>query len=112
MLTTVNHVSHFDTASWVVNTLWLVMATGTLGVGARMFRHMAYLPACWKRGPWYLMAYGLTGYGVGRIGWLFSETSNADHTWVPILYACSGMALLGGAWACERVLIRISSLNR
>lgn len=48
-----------------------------------------------------MMAYGFTGYGMAKLGWLFDSLETAETFWQPMSYLSAIMAGLGVAWTLE-----------
>lgn len=101
MIGSLVHESYLGQLPTWTSVLWIVVASATFALGARLFRHMAYLPARWRRGRWYMMTYGLTGYSVAKIGWLFDDEKVADRFWSPIGYVCALFAIVGAVLVFE-----------
>lgn len=58
------------------------------------------------------MAYGLTGYGVAKIGWLFDAEETAINVWQPISYISGFMAVVGGIWTFELLMRKVDPVKR
>ena len=95
------HSSYLDQLPTATIILWVAVAGLCFGLGVRVFRHMAFLPAKWRRGPWYMIAYGMTGYATAKIGWLFDDINMADRFWSPLAYFCGIAAVVGAILTFE-----------
>ena len=96
------HVSYWETAPWWDVVAWLTLA-GVLGAtGYHIFRLTPRWPCVMQK--WgFLLAYSLTLYSVGRIGYVFDHMEAADQVWEPLVYLSSLGAAVGFLGICSKI---------